>query len=109
MLEQQCTSLMWPSKRRNALNFDNYLPRGRSKQKPHQSIFEGEDPEQGLYDLGYAWLYKTDAGLLWRTKVELDAIVNGYENTFWPELKKVEPCGLNQIEVACDVPLLEDA
>ena len=91
------------------VNFDDYLPRGRSKQKPHQSIFKGEDPEQGLYDLGYAWLHQTDSGLLWRTKVELDAIINGYENTFWPELKEADPCGFNQIVVACDIPLLENA
>ena len=91
------------------LNFDDYLPRGRSKQKPHQSIFKGKDPEQGLYDLSYGWLYQTDAGLLWRTWIELVGIVDGYENTFWPELKDAEPCGFNQIEVACDVPLLENA
>lgn len=64
--------------------------------------------ERGLYDLSYGWLYQTDAGLLWRTKIELDAIASGYENTFWPELKDAEPCGFNQIEVACDVPLLEN-
>ena len=88
------------------LDFDNYLP------EPHYDIFEDETPEaieQGLYDLGYAWLYQTDAGLLWRTWIELVGIVDGYENTFWPELKDAEPCGFNQIEVACDVPLLENA
>ena len=90
------------------LNFDDYLP-GPSSHNPHKSIFKDEDPEQGLYDLGHAWLYQTDAGLLWRTKIELDAIASGYENAFWPELKDAEPCGVNQIEVACDVPLLEDA
>lgn len=90
------------------MDADDYLPRGRSKQKPHQSIFKGEDPEQGLYDLSYGWLYQTDAGLLWRAWMELDGIADGYENTFWPQLKDAEPCGFNQIEVACDVPLLEN-
>ena len=88
------------------LNFDNYLPERR-----HLDIFEDETPEaieQGLYDLGYAWLYQTDAGLLWRTRIELGAIASGYENTFWPELKDAEPCGINQIEVACEIPLLEN-
>ncbi len=65
--------------------------------------------ERGLYDLSYGWLYQTDAGLLWRTKVELDAIASGYENTFWPQLKESQPCGFKQIDVACDVPLLENA
>ena len=30
-------------------------------------------------------------------------------NTFWPQLQEAEPCGFNQIEVACDIPLLENA
>ena len=87
------------------LDFDNYLP------ERHLDIFKDEPPEaveQGLYDLGCAWLYQTDAGLLLRTWVELEAIANGYENTFWPQLQESEPCGFNQIEVACEVPLLEN-
>ena len=75
-------------------------------------IFKDETPEeieQGLYDLSYGWLYQTDAGLLWRTKIELDGIASGYENIFWPQLQESEPCGFNQIEVACEVPLLENA
>lgn len=85
------------------LDFDNYLP------ERHFDIFKDEETrEKGLYDLSYGWLYQTDAGLLWRTKIELDAIASGYENTFWPELKDDGPCGFNQIEVACEVPLLEN-
>ena len=75
-------------------------------------LFKDEAPEaveQGLYDLCYAWLYQTDAGLFFRTSVEIEAIASGYENTFWPQLIEAEPCGFNQIEVACDVPLLENA
>ena len=82
---------------------DEFLP---------EDLFRDEAPEvieQGLYDLSYGWLYQTDAGLLWRTMIELDAIAEGYENTFWPQLKDAEPCEFNQIEVACDVPLLENA
>ena len=30
-------------------------------------------------------------------------------NTFWPQLQEAEPCGFKQIDVACDVPLLENA
>ena len=85
------------------LDFDDYLP------EHHSRIFEDEETrEQGLYDLSYGWLYQTDAGLLWRTWMELDGIADGYENTFWPQLKESEPCGINQIDVACDVPLLEN-
>ncbi|MYC16933.1 MAG: hypothetical protein F4Y39_24680 [Gemmatimonadetes bacterium] len=82
---------------------DEFLP---------EDIFKNEAPEeveQGLYDLGCAWLYKTDAGLLWRTWIELDGIADGYENIFWPKLIEAEPCGFNQIDVACEVPLLENA
>ena len=64
--------------------------------------------EQELYDLCCAWLYNTDAGLLHRTGVELEGIADGYENTFWPQLQEAEPCGFKQIDVACDVPLLEN-
>ena len=74
-------------------------------------LFMDEAPEvveQGLYDLCCAWLHNTDAGLLWRTWIELEGIADGYENVFWPQLKEAEPCGINQIEVACDVPLLEN-
>lgn len=95
-----------PIKKMEWLNLDDYLPQRHKNLFPDQ---DQEEIEQGLYDLGYAWLYQTDAGLLWRTKVELDGIVNGYENTFWPELKDAGPCGFNQIEVARDVPLLEDS
>ena len=87
------------------LDFDNYLP------ERHFNIFKDEPSEaveQGLYDLCCAWLYQTDAGLFFRTSVEIGAIVDGYENIFWPQLKETEPCGFNQIEVACEVPLLEN-
>lgn len=75
-------------------------------------LFKDEVPEaveQVLYDLCYVWLYQTDAGLFFRTSVEIEAITSGYENTFWPQLIEAEPCGINQIDVACDVPLLENA
>lgn len=75
-------------------------------------LFKDQAPEvaeQGLYDLCCAWLHNTDAGLLWRTGIELEGIADGYENTFWPELKETEPCEFNQIDVACEVPLLENA
>ena len=76
-----------------------------------EDIFKDEAPEaleQELYDLCCAWLYNTDAGLLHRTGVELEGIADGYENTFWPQLQEAEPCGFKQIDVACDVPLLEN-
>ena len=95
-----------PSKKMEWWNLDDYLP------QRHQNLFPDQDQEaieRGLYNHCRGWLYQTDAGLLWRTKVELDAIVDGYENTFWPELKDAEPCGFNQIDVARDVPLLENA
>ncbi len=79
---------------------------------PEDIFIKDEAPEtveQELYDLCCTWLDQTDAGLLYRTQIELDGIANGYENAFWPELKNAEPCGFNQIEVACDVPLLENA
>lgn len=87
---------------------NEFLPEGSME----DDIFDEtliELGERKLYDLGVAWLYKTDAGLLWRTWSELDAIASGYENTFWPQLQESEPCGFNQIEVACDIPQLENA
>ena len=84
-------------------SLDEFLP---------EDLFKDEAPEvieQGLYDLCCAWLYQTDAGLLWKTRIELDGIADGYENVFWPQLQESEPCGFNQIEVACDVPRLENA
>ena len=69
-------------------------------------LFKDEAPEaieQGLYDLCCAWLYNTDAGLLYRTWVESDGITDGYENVFWPQLKEAKPSPFNQIDVACDV------
>ena len=87
---------------RGEVSLYEFLPR---------DIFKDETPEvieQELHDLCQAWLYQTDAGLLWRTKVELDGIASGYENVFWPQLKEAKLCGFNQIEVACDVPLLEN-
>ena len=74
------------------------------------ALFEDEAPEaveQGLYDLCCAWLYHTNAGLLWRTWIELEGVGDGYENTFWPELAKVESCGFDQIDIVCDLPLLD--
>ena len=92
------------SERVGWIDFDDYLP------EHHSRIFEDEETrEQGLYDLGCAWLYQTDAGLLLRTWVELEAIANGYESTFWPQLQETEPCGFKQIDVACDIPQLENA
>ena len=82
---------------------DEYLPEELFKDETSEAI------EQGLYDLCCVWSHNTDAGLLWRTRIELDGIADGYENTFWPQLKEAEPCGINQIEVACEVPLLENA
>ena len=76
---------------------DEFLP---------EDIFKNEAPEvveQELYDLGCAWLHNTDAGLLYRTWVELDGIADGYENVFWPQLKEAKPSPFNQIDVACDV------
>ena len=95
-----------PIKKMEWLNLDDYLP------QRHRNLFPDQDQEaieRELYNHCRGWLFQTDAGLLWRTKVELGAIVDGYENTFWPQLKDAEPCGFNQIEVARDVPLLEDA
>ena len=88
------------SQRMGWLDFDDYLP------QHHRYIFTDENSEvvaQGLYGLGYAWLHQTDAGLLWRTWIELRGIADGYENVFWSQLKETEPCGFNQIDVACDV------
>ncbi len=84
---------------------DEFLPEGSMDIILDETIELGE---RRLYDLGVAWLYQTDAGLLWKTEVELDGIADGYENVFWPQLKEADPCGFNQIEVACDVPLLEN-
>lgn len=84
---------------------DEFLPEGSMDIILDETLELGE---RRLYDLGVAWLYQTDAGSLWKTEVELDAIADGYENTFWPQLKEAEPCGINQIDVACDVPLLEN-
>ena len=85
------------------IDFDDYLP------EHHSKIFEDEDTEatkQGLCALGYAWLHHSDAGLLFRTWVELNAIALGYEY-FWPQLEEAEPCGFNQIDVVTDLALIE--
>ena len=87
------------------IDFDDYLP------EHHSEIFEDEDTEateQGLCALGYAWLHHSDAGLLFRTGAELDAIAVGYEY-FWPQLleEEVAPCGFNQIDVVTDLALIE--
>ena len=92
------------SKKLGLIDFDDYLP------EPHYKIFEGEDTEateQGLYDLGCAWLHHTDSGLLWRTWTELDAIAKGYDEYFWPQLKEATPCGFDQIDVVTDLALIE--
>ena len=86
------------------IDFDNHLP------EPHDKIFADEDIEatkKGLYVLGCKWLHHSDAGLLFRTGVELGAIAKGYEY-FWPQLEKeATPCGFNQIDVVTDLALLE--
>ena len=90
-------------KKMGLIDFDDYLP------EPHYNIFRGENievAEKGLNDIGCAWLHHSDAGLLWRTWVELDAIAKGYEY-FWPQLAEATPCGFNQIDVVTDLALLE--
>ena len=92
------------NKKLGLIDFDNYLP------EHHSRIFKGEDTEateQGLYDLGYAWLHHTDSGLLFRTWMELEAIADGYEY-FWPQLKEATPCGFDQIDVVTDLALIEN-
>ncbi len=87
------------------IDFDDYLP------EHHSRIFKGEDTEateQGLYDLGCAWLHHTDSGLLFRTWRELDAIADGYEY-FWPQLKEATPCGFNQIDVVTALAVIKAA
>ena len=84
---------------------DEFLPEGSMDIILDETIEWGE---RWLYVLGVAWLYQTDAGLLLRTWMELDGIADGYENTFWPQLKESEPCGFSQIEIACEIPLLEN-
>ncbi len=91
-------------KKMGLIDFDDCLP------EPHDEIFENEDieaTEKGLSDLGCAWLHHSDAGLLFRTGAELDAIAKGYEY-FWPQLKEeATPCGFNQIDVVTDLALIE--
>ena len=87
------------------IDFDNCLP------EHHSEIFADEDTEataQGLYALGCKWLHHSDAGLLFRTEVELNAIAEGYEDC-WPQLleEEVAPCGFNQIDVVTDLALIE--
>ena len=105
------------------IDFDDYLPERHPyifKDEARESIrtmgrwiwttidgnSEAEAVKQGLYDLGCTWLHHSDAGLLWRTWVELDAIAEGYEY-FWPQLEEAEPCGFNQIDVVTDLALIE--
>ncbi|MYA24718.1 MAG: hypothetical protein F4Z30_18930 [Gemmatimonadetes bacterium] len=96
------------------LNFDNYLPINRCRELfpedyDYEKVKDPESAEQNLYDLVVGWLYNTDSGLLYRTNRELEAISKGYEAVFWPELVNREPCGFDQIDIICDVPLLENS
>ncbi len=68
-----------------------------------------EDIAEGLYDLCRAWLYRSDAGLLWRTWSELGAMKDGYHSWCWPQLQEADLCGFDQIDVTCDLALIENA
>ena len=120
-------------KRAEWLDFDDYLSVSRTKLFPedYKVYHEGfryaraagirilppaskavKDPkgaEQNLYNLVVGWLYNTDSGLLSRAWWELKAISDGYEKTFWPKLAKAESCGFDQIDIVCDLPLLENS
>ncbi len=52
-------------------------------------LFQGESSEDivgNLANYARAWLWTSDVGLAYRTKVELRAIEQGYESVFWPQL-----------------------
>ncbi len=90
------------------MDFDDSLP------VHHSELFSEEEQSanqkaQFLYELGTSWLYHTDAGLLWRTYLELAAIDEGYENVFWLRLQEDEPCRIDRIDVVCDLPLIENS
>ena len=85
-------------------NLDDYLP------EPHSELFEDSNDDdsysakqQRLGDLVRGWLYQTDAGMFFRTGLEMNAITDGYENVFWPKLVGSEPCHIGHIDVSCEV------
>ncbi len=85
-------------------NLDDYLP------EPHSELFEDSNDDdsysakqQRLGDLVRGWLYQTDAGMFFRTELEMNAITDGYENVFWPKLVGSEPCHIGHIDVSCEV------
>lgn len=86
-------------------DLDNYLP------QRHSEIFQEtydsdslEDTQQRLGELVRAWLFGADAGLFFRTSLEMQAMSDGYEEVFWPELQGKESCEIGQIFVACKIP-----
>ena len=85
-------------------DLDDYLP------EPHQVIFRDTyereshgETQHRLGELVRAWLYRTDAGLFFRTNIEMIAINKGYEEVFWPQLQGAERSQLTQVSAACEV------
>ncbi|ORJ57488.1 hypothetical protein [Geothermobacter hydrogeniphilus] len=50
------------------------------------NFFDCADPYRAVEDVVLAW-FTTDGGLIWQLAKELDGLVYGYEEVFWPKLK----------------------
>jgi hypothetical protein len=62
-----------------------------------------EDLEDTLYLTQMDWLLGTDAGLLFRVREELYAILDGYEKIFWPELEGKFHQPAHSLSVSCEI------
>lgn len=74
----------------------------RARKKSEQIARSILESPQRVEELVAAWLWQTDGGVVLRTYVELLAIRDGYQSTFWSHLKGHPLSGLRLIEVDCD-------
>ena len=90
-------------------DLDDYLPAHHSELC---NAMEGEEidrdnirlKQQHLSRIVHAWLYRSDAGLFYRTGQEMLGLVDGYEKVFWPHLNDSEILDLPDIYVSCELP-----
>jgi hypothetical protein len=81
----------------NATFLIESLPSGFLKSVSNDNL------EDTLYLTQMDWLLGTDAGLLFRVREELYAILDGYEKIFWPELEGKFHQPAHSLSVSCEV------
>jgi len=73
-----------------------------------KDVFDG-NPElvaERLGELSFHWLWRTDSGLLMRTIIEIQALNEGYVQTFWRHLSMGEGVSTGNFEVAGTLPTM---